>query len=72
MWLECCKNILLKKVQGKKKAKTHISDTKMINIPVVIQILKTWSLFKIEARVEVPWIFWISYKNYILQYQLNI
>lgn len=56
----------------KKKAKTHISDTKMINIPVVIQILKTWSLFKIEARVEVPWIFWISYKNYILQYQLNI
>lgn len=44
----------------------------MINIPVVIQILKTWSLFKIEARVEVTWIFWISYKNYILQYQLNV
>jgi hypothetical protein len=42
----------------------------MIRVPVVIQILKTWSVLKIETRVEFTFILRISNKNYILQTEL--
>ena len=42
----------------------------MIRVPVVIQILKTWSVLKIETRVEFTCILRISNKNYILQTEL--
>jgi hypothetical protein len=39
----------------------------MIRVPVVIQILKTWSILEIETRIEFTCILRISNKNYILQ-----
>ena len=42
----------------------------MIWVPVVIQILKTWSVLKIETWVEFTFILRISNKNYILQTEL--
>jgi len=34
--------------------------SRIIKVPVIIQILETWGIFKVETRIKFSWILWIT------------